>query len=295
MKRTKILGVSLALFLSLLPLSACQNKGMGVEKPSLSQTVPLEPSAPSEPFVPEAPAEPSAPSEPFVPDPPLEPSAPETEERPAARSAQYIRVLTDGLNVRSGPGVNYPSLGHADRGNLLGFSKKEGGWYQTRYRGQTAYVSANEQYSETVTLAEGSERTEQIIRAGLEVLGTPYVYGAVRLHDGKGNMLSGFTPAAFDCSSLMQYMFYKGAGQLIDVTTRTQIKQGTGVGREEIARGDLLFFTNASRCNKTGIERVGHVALYLGENYILHTASDFAKIEQITPQRQTYFLEARRV
>ena len=87
----------------------------------------------------------------------------------------------------------------------------------------------------------------------------------------------------------------KGGDILLDVTTRTQIKQGVRIGREEIRRGDLLFFTNASRKDKTGIEWVGHVALYLGGNYILHTASDFAKIEQITPLRKSYFIEGRRV
>ena len=107
--------------------------------------------------------------------------------------------------------------------------------------------------------------------------------------------MKGFTADEFDCSSLMQYIFYRGAGVELDVTTRTQILQGEETPREEIGRGDLLFFTNASRKNKTGIERVGHVALYLGGNYILHTASDFAKVEEISALRWSYFLTARRV
>ena len=81
---------------------------------------------------------------------------------------------------------------------------------------------------------------------------------------------------------------------LLDVNTRTQVKQGTKVKSGDLQRGDLMFFTNASRYYKTGIERVGHVALYLGDNYILHTASDYAKIEQISSTRWSYFLEARR-
>ena len=64
---------------------------------------------------------------------------------------------------------------------------------------------------------------------------------------------------------------------------------------ENIARGDLLFYTNAQRYDKTGVERIGHVALYLGENYILHTASDYAVIEQMSATRQKYFVTARRV
>ena len=92
----------------------------------------------------------------------------------------------------------------------------------------------------------------------------------------------------------MQYIFYRGAGILLDVTTRTQVKQGTPVAWEHIERGDLLFYTNAQRYHKTGVERIGHVALYLGDNYILHTASDFALIEQMSATRRGYFITARR-
>ncbi len=58
---------------------------------------------------------------------------------------------------------------------------------------------------------------------------------------------------------------------------------------------DVLFFTNASRYDLTGTERVGHVAIYLGSNYILHTASDHAVIEPISEKRRSYFIEARRL
>jgi cell wall-associated NlpC family hydrolase len=120
------------------------------------------------------------------------------------------------------------------------------------------------------------------------------VYGAVRLHNGKGKLLSGFTAQKFDCSSLIQYIFYKGSGTLLDVTTRTQVKQGKAVKSGDLQRGDCLFFTNEDRQYNTGIERVGHVALYLGDNYILHTASDYARIEQISAKRWKFFIEARR-
>ena len=92
----------------------------------------------------------------------------------------------------------------------------------------------------------------------------------------------------------MQYIFYQGAGKLLDVTTRTQIKQGKYVAPSDLQRGDCIFFTNESRQHLSGIERVGHVALYLGNNYILHTASDFARIEKISATRWSYYIETRR-
>lgn len=228
---------------------------------------------------------------------PEEPTLPEPEERAPEEKKekiQYISISVEGLNIRTGAGTDYPVLGQAERGTLLKFVERNGNWYETTYRGRQAFVSADGRYSELITLDPADDKTEKVISTGEKYLGTPYVYGAVRLHDGKGHLLKGFTTEKFDCSSLMQYIFY-GENVLLDVTTRTQIKQGVHVAKEDIRRGDLLFFTNASRYSNTGIERVGHVALYLGGNYILHTASDYAKIEQITAQRQRYFLEARRM
>lgn len=220
---------------------------------------------------------------------PQDPSAP--TGTPEAEQVHYIRVLADGLNVRSAPDLSGAVLGQAERGTLLYDAGRQDGWHRTYFCGKTAYVSAA--YCEEVSMPRADGRTEAVIAEGCALLGTPYVYGAVRFHDGTGVRLKGFTTAKFDCSSLMQYIFYEGADLLLDVTTRTQIAQGVRV--DEPARGDLLFFTNASRRWNTGLERVGHVALYLGDNYILHTASDFAKIEQISPTRQGYFLEARRI
>jgi cell wall-associated NlpC family hydrolase len=93
----------------------------------------------------------------------------------------------------------------------------------------------------------------------------------------------------------MQYIFYKGAGKNLQVTTRTQIYQGTTVSKSALKRGDLIFFTNESRKNNSGIERVGHVALYLGDNLILHTASDYAKIEAISSARWAFYIQAQRI
>lgn len=208
--------------------------------------------------------------------------------------AVYVRAKVSGLNVRSGKGTSFSTLGSIDKGDMLAYLGEEDGWYKTYYRSQTAYVSAKPEYTELYTMATGDEETENIISVGLKLLGTPYVYGAVRYHNGAGKKLSNFTIDEFDCSSLMQYMAYMGANKLLDLTTRTQIMQGEKVVGE-LKRGDLMFFTNASRQNKTGIERVGHVAMYLGDNYILHTASDYAVIEEISATRWSYFIQANRI
>ena len=224
---------------------------------------------------------------------PEEDPAPQEEEVTAKvpAVAEYIKIKTNNLNVRKGAGIGYASLGTVEKNILMQYEGKSGDWYETRYMGQKAFVHAS--YAEIVTLEKANDAIEKIIEEGLKVLGTPYVYGATRLHDGKGNLLKGFSDKKFDCSSLMQYMFYRGGNILLNMNTRTQISQGKEV--TDLKRGDLMFFTNASRKNNTGLERVGHVALYLGDNYILHTASDYAKIEQISSTRWGYYLSARRM
>lgn len=284
MKKALLCAV-LSTVLSFAVLSACGKEIEAAKKalPAAPESVLPEESAPPLAELPQT----GAPVSPQI-DPP---QAPE-EETPRER---YLLVKTDGLNVRAGAGVGTAVLGQWEKGVLVAYAGTVGNWYETLYRGKTAYISAKEDYSAVVEAERGTELAERVIEEGEKLLGTPYVYGAVRLHDGRGHTYDGFTTDAFDCSSLMQYIFYRGAGVLLDVNTRTQIKQGERVSADGLRRGDLMFFTNDARRNRTGIERVGHVGLYLGGNYLLHTASDYAKIEQISEKRWSYFIEGRRV
>ena len=226
------------------------------------------------------------------------PEQPEEEIPPLPEApvmANYIKAKVNGLNLRSGPGSGYSSVGYIDAGDMVALLTKEGGWYKTNYKNKTAYISASDMYTEIYQMAQADQSVvEEVIGEGLLLLGHPYIYGAIRFHDGAGNKLKNFDPTKYDCSSLMQYIFYHGAGINLNMTTRTQVKQGTFVPKNDLKRGDLMFFTNSSRYYYTGVERIGHVALYLGDNYILHTASDYAVIEQISAQRWKYYIESRR-
>ena len=206
-----------------------------------------------------------------------------------------VLSLVNGLNVRSGKGASYASLGTLDKGDMVAYVSYADGWYETVYKERAAYVSANDNYTSLYYMDKGSERAESVIGVAKTLLGYPYVWGSQRYHRGNGILNTNFVAGEFDCSALTQYAYYKGAGVLLDVTTRTQVKQGTPVGFDDLERGDLMFFTNSSRYRLTGTERVGHVAIYLGDNYILHTASDHAVIEPISPARRAYFIEGRRV
>lgn len=217
---------------------------------------------------------------------------PETPVAPVVETAQYIRCTSDSVNIRSGAGTSYSVLGSAEKGTTYTVLGKTGNWYKTYYRGKTAYIYAS--YASVFTLEKTDDEVEAVITEGYKLIGVPYVYGAVRLHDGKGRLLNGFTAQKFDCSSLVQYVFYQGAGVLLNTTTRSQVTQGTYVHPNDLQRGDCIYFTNDERKYNSGVEKVGHVAVYLGNEYILHTASDYARIEKMTAKRWSYYIEARR-
>lgn len=222
---------------------------------------------------------------------------PPSELTPITKPITYTAMIksgTDSLNVRSAPSTGGQVLGSLDKGDMVRYEGLQNGWYKTVYKQRTAYIYAGNNYASIVYMKQGEEKVESIIAVGEELLGYPYVWGSQRYHWGNGTLNSNFVQGQFDCSALMQYIFYKGAGVLMDLNTRTQVLQGREVPLADLKRGDVMFFTNDSRVNKTGVERVGHVALYLGDNYILHTASDHAVIEEISAKRWSYFIVAKR-
>ncbi|MFI3167549.1 MAG: SH3 domain-containing protein [Bacillota bacterium] len=206
-----------------------------------------------------------------------------------------IMSCVDSLNVRSSPSTSSTSVGSLDKGDMVSFTCLENGWYETVYKGQTAYVSASDVYTSLEYFEMGSDQVEEVIELGCTLLGTPYVYGATRYLNYDKSLNSYFTGNSFDCSSMVQYIYSSALGIELGSTSREQSLDGVEVAVSDLQRGDLLFFTNSDRYYNTGIERIGHVAIYLGNNYILHTASDHAVIEEISATRWSYFITARDV
>ena len=214
----------------------------------------------------------------------------ETEEK---KKKFYAVSTVNGLRIRSKPNSSASVLGSLDKNDAVMFYEVENGFYKTIYKEKTAYVSAN--YCTTLEVEYDDISIEKAIDFGATLIGYPYVWGSQRYHWGNGKLNTNFVNGEFDCSALVQYVYYKSNGVLLDLTSRTQSLNGVEVKRTNLKRGDLMFFTNASRKNKTGIERIGHVGIYFGNNYILHTASDHAVIEPISSTRWGYYITARRV
>lgn len=314
--KSKLLAVLFGILMSFSFTACSKNEGQAVPDAdsSPSEELPVlpeepdepdlpseeQPDEPNEPETPDEPNEPEIPDEPNVPnnpDTPSEPNKPAVPEEPPAppkpQTDDLVSSTVNGLNIRSGAGTGYSAFGTLDKSDMAMPVRKVGSWYEIQYKNKLGYVSSA--YVTSVSFEKGSNAIERVVDAGKKLLGLPYVFGAQRYHWGNGVLNTNYDGKSYDCSSLMQYIFKKGANVNLAMTSREQSLQGNYVAKKDIRRGDLLFFTNASRYNKTGIERIGHVALYLGDNIILHTASDHAVIEPMSAQRHEYYITARRI
>jgi peptidoglycan endopeptidase LytE len=100
-----------------------------------------------------------------------------------------------------------------------------------------------------------SNLADQVIAAGEKYLGTPYQFGA-----------SSSTTSEFDCSSFTQRVF-KDVGIKLPRNSRQQSTVGQTVSMNELQKGDLVFFRTAGSSS----DRITHVAIYAGNNKLLHT------------------------
>lgn len=116
-------------------------------------------------------------------------------------------------------------------------------------------------------------------------IGTRYVRG-------------GKSPKGFDCSGFTSYVFDQ-FGYSLSRSSVGQYGQGVKLSRDEVAAGDLLFFTG--RNSRSG--RVGHVGIALsndpetGEITFIHAAiSGGIRIDRISaPYYASRYIGARRV
>lgn len=117
--------------------------------------------------------------------------------------------------------------------------------------GQTGHAANIQTQQATVNKVTG----QTIIQIGKQYLGTPYQFGS-----------SSSTTRTFDCSSFTQRVFKK-AGIQLPRNSRQQSKIGTAVSKSNLQVGDLIFFKSYRGSSK----RITHVAIYAGNNKILHT------------------------
>ncbi|MEK5375224.1 MULTISPECIES: SH3 domain-containing C40 family peptidase [unclassified Paenibacillus] len=134
-------------------------------------------------------------------------------------------------------------------------------------------VTASPASTTNMFSGDAAAAIEQVINTGMTYLGTPYEYGSDRN-----------STATFDCSAFTRQIFRQAVGIQLPADSRSQgewIKQNSqpNMDMTTLKRGDLLFFTNynASSGAYTSLDNssqtITHVAVYLGDNKLLHTFS----------------------
>ncbi len=91
-------------------------------------------------------------------------------------------------------------------------------------------------------------------------------------------------PDHFDCSGFVYYLF-KNNDISIPRSSLTQSKSGKKLTREELKKGDILFFDTAHR------NHVNHSGVYLGEGKFIHSSSGKAYGVTISDLDKGFYLD----
>ncbi len=91
-------------------------------------------------------------------------------------------------------------------------------------------------------------------------------------------------PDHFDCSGFVYYLF-KTNDISIPRSSLTQSKSGKKLTREELQKGDILFFDTAHR------EHVNHSGVYLGDGKFIHSSSGKAYGVTISNLDKGFYLD----
>lgn len=92
---------------------------------------------------------------------------------------------------------------------------------------------------------------KNMVSTAMRFLGVKYRWG-------------GDTPGeGFDCSGLVAYAAEKSLGLKLPRSARDQAHKGISVSRDDLRRGDLVFFNTLGRRNS-------HVGIYLGDHKFVH-------------------------
>ncbi|MGL4797433.1 MAG: SH3 domain-containing protein [Paraclostridium sp.] len=199
------------------------------------------------------------------------------------------QVTGNSVNFRKGPGTNYGVIRSLSRGTQVGYISESNGWAKINYNGTIGYMSANYIGDVSTNPGDGNggnpsipdgSRADAVIEYAKKQLGKPYVWGA----EG---------PDSFDCSGYTQYVFRNSVGVSIPRVSRDQSRFGQSVSRNNLQKGDLIFFDT----DKNG--SINHVGIYMGNNQFIHASSGSSSrkvvISEINSFYSSSYVNARRV
>ncbi|KQR95373.1 hydrolase Nlp/P60 [Chryseobacterium sp. Leaf180] len=120
-----------------------------------------------------------------------------------------------------------------------------------------AAVKNNIKNSDIAKAVKHSQKIDQILTEAQTYIGTPYRYG-------------GMTRSGIDCSAFVLSVFGAAAGLSLPRVAASQSQEGESVAKENLQKGDLIFFSHGRRISHVGIvENVTET----GEVMFIHAAT----------------------
>ena len=123
---------------------------------------------------------------------------------------------------------------------------------QSRPAQATPRSQARSQSRSNSTTANTSGSRAAVVAYAKKFLDVPYVWG-------------GTTPAGFDCSGLVQYVYRNSVGIKLPRVSQAQRNVGTRVSRAQALPGDMVNYNH-------------HVGIYLGDGYMIHAPKPRDKV-----------------
>ena len=150
--------------------------------------------------------------------------------------------------------------------------KKEG---TTTITVQSASNKSKKQTFKLTVIDPLDAKREEVVKYAKKFKGNKYVYGGTSLTNGT------------DCSGFTMSV-YKHFGYNLPRTSGSQSSYGKKVSSLSDAKpGDLLFYSNGTRIN--------HVALYMGNNKVIHASNPKDGIKTTSPANYRTIAKIRRV
>ena len=180
--------------------------------------------------------------------------------REAANFNATGRITGSRVNVRARPNTTSSVVTVFPANTTLNIVGINSGWFKINQNGLIGYIRSDLMQKVPRGTAAAAASTpaantglgRQIADFALQFRGHRYVWG-------------GASPAGFDCSGLVTYVF-RNFGIRVSRTASAQFRDnGVPVGRNELMPGDLVFFSSNGY-------RVTHVGIYIGGRQFVHAS-----------------------
>ncbi|MBE5934943.1 MAG: hypothetical protein E7262_04040 [Lachnospiraceae bacterium] len=181
-----------------------------------------------------------------------------------------IRAKCDELNVRENPTLESKILYRINAGEELDIVAATKDWIQVNVDvgGDSAYISREyvnisfelhkayriqkRTYENSTESETTSNLRESLVNYAEGFLGCPYHYGGTSFKTG------------IDCSAYVQAIYAK-YGYKLPRNSAAQSGVGTSIKASQLKPGDLVFYKRGGS--------IGHVAIYVGNNRIIHASN----------------------